>query len=266
MDWSRAIERIEGRGYSFDLSLIPWDTDIFGFNVAQVDRISLSDAGEEATAILTLASWLAKNEVQLASSRLPSLCLKESMFLERIGFRFIELVYSPMLSPIPEACATETEIQLTQATDADIQDIEAVAGKAFTTGRFLLDHRLDADSSHKRYRRWVRNAFSDSHQQVYVARIDTAIIGFFIFEDRADGSTYWHLTAMSPKWQGMGLGKRVWAAMTALHRSRGRTGIETTISAHNAPVLNIYARLGFRFGPPSMTFHWLSQDQDGRHC
>ena len=33
-------------------------------------------------------------------------------------------------------------------------------------------------------------------------------------------------------------------------------GFETTISAHNAPVVNLYARLGFRFTRPQATFHW----------
>lgn len=40
-------------------------------------------------------------------------------------------------------------------------------------------------------------------------------------------------------------------------------GIETTISLHNTTVLNLYARLGFAFAPPQMTFHWLRGERLG---
>jgi RimJ/RimL family protein N-acetyltransferase len=39
------------------------------------------------------------------------------------------------------------------------------------------------------------------------------------------------------------------------HRDRGMTAVETTISAHNLPVMNLYARLGFRFSQAEMTLH-----------
>jgi hypothetical protein len=34
--------------------------------------------------------------------------------------------------------------------------------------------------------------------------------------------------------------------------------VTTTISSRNTRVLNLYAKLGFRFMPPEITFHWLS--------
>jgi RimJ/RimL family protein N-acetyltransferase len=43
--------------------------------------------------------------------------------------------------------------------------------------------------------------------------------------------------------------------MMLLQRDNGMRAIETTISAHNTPVMNLYARLGFRFEDAQMTFH-----------
>ena len=81
--------------------------------------------------------------------------------------------------------------------------------------------------------------------------------GFFIVEERPDGSVYWHLTAIAPASQGKGIGKRLWSAMVRRCVDSGASRIETTISAHNTPVMNIYAGLGFRFGSPRLTLHWV---------
>jgi RimJ/RimL family protein N-acetyltransferase len=105
----------------------------------------------------------------------------------------------------------------------------------------------------------VQNSFADPRHEVLKATIAGDLVGFFIVEDRPDAGAYWHLTAIAPTWQGKGIGRRLWAAMVARHHAAGQQRIETTISAHNAPVLNIYTRLGFKFDAPRMTFHWVRQ-------
>ncbi len=256
MDFCRSVDRIDGPGYLFELSIIPWDTEIFGYRVAQIDRIELVSNVSEIQGVDALTRWLTEHEVKLASCRLPSRSLRESMLLEQAGFRFVEMVYSPSLSPLPETEEQAGEIVFSPVVEDEVSEVESIAGTAFMTGRFILDHRLEAEASHRRYRKWVRNALLDSRQKIFTAKIGASMIGFFIFEEKSDGSVYWHLTAMSPDWQGKGLGMKVWAGMVALHRENGAAKIETTISAHNTAVMNIYAGLGFRFSSPSMTFHW----------
>jgi hypothetical protein len=43
--------------------------------------------------------------------------------------------------------------------------------------------------------------------------------------------------------------------MIALNRQQGARIIETTISARNTAIVNLYVALRFRFLPPLMTFH-----------
>jgi RimJ/RimL family protein N-acetyltransferase len=37
----------------------------------------------------------------------------------------------------------------------------------------------------------------------------------------------------------------------------GAKRVRTSVVARNNRVLNLYARLGFRFSQPKMTFHWV---------
>lgn len=259
MDLRKPVELLDGPGYSIEIFRVPWDSEIFGYPVAQIDRIEITEQSQTALAGGQVRDWLRERGVRLASCRLPSLRLRESMALEDVGFRFVEMVYSPALVLERSWSLSDERIIIDDASPSDLPAIESIARTAFSTSRFLIDWRLEGAASHRRYQVWVRNSFVDPAQRVLKVTIDAATVGFFILEDRPDGAVYWHLTAIAPEWQGRGLGRQVWTAMIARHVAAGKSRIETTISAHNTPVMNIYARLGFRFGPPQTTFHWARE-------
>jgi GNAT superfamily N-acetyltransferase len=249
--------RIEKDGAAIEYSLVPWDAEIFGFPVAQVGSIELDEGADGAPALQAFDAWCGKQHVRLVSCRLDHLQLRESMALEGIGFRFVELVYAPRFDAFHSIEVPAHAIEVSQATSDDLGRIQDIAESAFTTGRFLLDWRLPPELSRRRYATWVRNSFDSTDQQILKAEVDGDLVGFFIVEERPDRSVYWHLTAIAPRWQGKGIGLSVWRTMLMRHRTEGATFVETTISGHNAPVMNLYARLGFRFSSAQMTFHWL---------
>ena len=257
MKCEKSIERVCARGVAIEVFVVPWDTEIFGFPVAQIESISVEPGSDPIPALKAIGAWLRKNDIRLASCRLRSDRLHESMLLEAGGFRFVEMVYSPTLTTLPAMIGSDPDLVIEEARPEDLSAIEAVAGSAFSTGRFLLDWRLDEAASHHRYRVWVQNSFADPRHQLLKATLKDSLVGFFILEERPESAVYWHLTAISPAWQGRGLGSRVWRKMVARHHAGGVQRIDTTISAHNTPVMNIYASLGFRFALPQSTFHWV---------
>lgn len=253
------IETITGSDAEVDVSMVPLDSAILGFPVARIERVAIGERPVAGWKLPELQSWLDRHDVKVASSRLASDRLRESMLLEDNGFRFIEMVFAPTLCLV-HAEFTSVPLAGIEVMDAEIDDIpaiEAIARTGFSTGRLLLDWRLDAALNGIRYAAWVRNSFGSRLHTVLKATLQDEIVGFFIVERQAGGGVYWHLTALSPAWQGKGIGSRLWATMVERHRVEGVKSIATTISAHNVPVMNIYARLGFRFTSPQMTFHWV---------
>ena len=257
MSFSGELKLVEP-GLSMAASIVPWDSEIFGFPVAQIDHIDVADRGAASTAYTHFERWRDHFAVRMATCRLDHFALRESMFLEDHAFRFVELVYRPSLSLRP-AQFPDSELLIEPAMPADLPEIESIAGCAFSTGRYLLDWRLDPAHSHLRYRHWVRSSAASAHHEVLKGRLNGEIIGFFVIEKRADKSVYWHLTAMAKRWQGQGLGKKLWQAFAMRAQREGAPRIETTISAHNLPVMNLYAGLGFRFDAAQMTLHWLHE-------
>lgn len=241
--------------------VVPWDSTAFGFPVAEVSRFELPEGQSGVAALQGLDAWCADRGVRFVSCRLDHARLRESMALEERGFRFVETVYMPRFEfgPTAELAEPGQPIEIERAGEEHLPAVERLAREAFTTGRFLLDWRLDRDVSGRRYAAWVRSAFGGSQQVVLLARAAGALVGFFIVERRPDSSVYWHLTAIAPASQGRGLGRAVWETMLRRHRDEGATLVETTISGHNLATLNLYARLGFSFGDARMTFHWLRE-------
>jgi ribosomal protein S18 acetylase RimI-like enzyme len=237
--------------------MVPWDTDVFGFPVAQFQLIRLVDAEQAMAEFKVVADWLDERKVRLASCRLPHDRLRESMFLEEQHFRFVEMVLHPRLDRLAQRELPEDTLVIAKAEESDLAAIEAIAERAFGYERYHMDHRLDPLLADKRYSRWVRNSFSHPRQQLLKIHDGAHLIAFFIVEINDEGHAYWHLTAVAREWQGRGYGRRVWQAMLRRHRNEGVEYVSTTISARNIPVLNLYARLGFGFLPPEMTFHWV---------
>ena len=244
----------------------PWDTAVFGFPVLQINRLEVHDrcAVGDMVYFETTRDQLGAG---LVSCRLPHDQLRESMLLEDHGFRFIEMVYRPELDNLQTRELPASSLDVEPAQPADIAAIQRIARHAFRNERFHMDPRLDATLGDERYCRWVGNSLGHHSQRLYTVREGPRLIAFFVNEMLAD-CCYWHLNAVEPAIHGLGYGRRAWLAMLYQAKLSGADCVRTCIATRNHRALNLYARLGFRFSPPLMTFHWVRQAQpsESPHC
>ncbi len=229
-------------GLSLETGLAPWDAVACGFPVGQILSVQSHPDGSDPGDWQTLETWIQTEQLGLVSCRLPHHQLPESLLLESAGFRAIEWV-------------TQPDIKLVPSVPAHLPILADIAGSAFATDRFSMDPRLPRAAAGIRYRRWVESTPNHPVQRMLSIMIEGAVAGFFITETGPDASIHWHLTALAPELHGRGWGKRTWLSVLAQHQEEGLRSVRTTISLRNTPVVNLYARLGFRFSPPSMTLH-----------
>lgn len=241
-------------------ALVPWDTESFGVPVAQVQHIEVHDRPAADVEMQRLLAWFDLQGVDLAACRLDHSRLLESAALERIGFRFIEMVYGMEINPQSLQHGTDASLGVhwRRACKADLAELQQLAADAFATGRWNMDWSVGQALGGHRYADWVARSLADAKHEVLCAVVDGQTTGLFIIEPAGDGSVYWHLTAVGPKWQGKGIGKAMWCSMLHRHARDGVTSVHTTISARNVPVVNFYARLGWRFVNCQMSYHWAS--------
>lgn len=237
-----------------------WDSVLFGSPVLQIGQLKVRGPSA-ANDFSTFESCRDQEHCALVSCRLPHDHLKESMLLESHGFRFIEMVYHPEISDLQALnLTTSPELMVSRARSIDLPIVQDIAGHAFHNERFHVDPRLDHTIGNKRYQNWATSSFDHPSQQLYCVRDSQRVLAFFVTEQLADGTCYWHLNAVAPEAQGKGFGMLAWRAMMLHARSAGAQRIRTCIAARNHRVLNLYARLGFSFSQPEMTFHWVREN------
>lgn len=237
----------------------PWDEIACSFPVFQI--VTMQVLGPDA--FYDIEQFECERDmhgVGLVSCRLPHDSLKESMLLEDRGFRFIEMVFTPELDLAGFKAGKEADLlTVCRATAADMARLLDVARQAFQNERFKMDPRLDPAISDQRFCNWVSSSLHHPTQELYTVKDGARIVAFFVTENLSDGTCYWHLNAVAPDAQGQGFGRRVWLSMLDQALRAGAKRVRSSIAARNHRVLNLYARLGFSFSPPSMTFHWVRQ-------
>lgn len=238
-------------------SIVPWDTRIMGTVVGQIDALRVGTETETGALLADVHGWADATAAGFMACRLDHRALRESMALESIGFRTVETILRPVIRLESPVDVPWSPLEVARAGRSDLPALEAIARRAFTTGRFAMDWRLPARINADRYAAWVHSSVANEAHRVHVARQDGVVVGVFVTERRPDDTVYWHLTAIDPDHQGRGLGKRLWLSMLRLHREEGARSIETRISGHNTAVLNLYAGLGSRFLDAETTLHWV---------
>lgn len=249
-------------GLHIRAGVVPWDTAAFGVRVASIDAIDITPGETVDGSFEQFELWRDQENIDIVSCRLHHEKLNESMFLESRGFRFIEMVLHPYFDDIQERARPDHAFTVVPAAERDLDDLQHIAGSAFGHERFHVDPRLDATFGDRRYASWVGNSFKGSRQELLKVTDGHEVIGFFVVEYRGADSVYWHLNAISSNLQGKGLGRRAWLSMIDHHRDQGRSRIDTTISARNVRVINLYASLGSKFLPPHTTFHGVRHSSE----
>jgi GNAT superfamily N-acetyltransferase len=255
------FEEIEPGNDSFGCAaIIPWDSDIFGFRVAQY-RIGSDAVDESQVADLSerLFSWLHRNDALLCSCTLPAANAFWKQRLPGLGFDWVDLTLRGNLDDLQNAALRPTRITLRLAEPGDAAAIEAIAEQGFHHGRYHADPWFPNELADRRYRRWVANALagSDPRDQLYVMGEPGNVKGFY-HVTLEDGTSDLRLAAVVPTLQGKGIGSDLYAAILHLLKHLGVRRIVSSISATNAPVINIHSMLGCRLSKPETVYHWHS--------
>lgn len=246
-----------------DVVTMPWDEQVLGFPVLDLSNFRLKEGAQVWQAATDLRSWLSRIDAGMVSCRLPDATLKEGWALEAAGFRFIEMMISPVCTRLAQVALGNPKLKIRLADASDLDPLIAIASTAFGSERFHQDPRIDNKAADQRYSNWVEDSLEHATQKLYCVTCDEVIVALFVTENREPNSVYWHLTALDPARAGVGLGEQVWRAMLDYHASMGAIEVKTKIAVRNTVVMNLYAKLGFRFEHPEMTFHWM---RSGEMC
>jgi len=250
---------------------IPWETRNLGVQSFAVCEEFLENPEED---VLRRALQEKDNQLRgiFVQARLGKKHLPSARCLERSGFYFVEstlvpsclLVKNQRLSDfacdsrpfVPQRFLLE-ELRLSLLDKVDptgCRRVREIAAESFSDDRFHRDPQCGKEVADRRFVFWVDDLLADDAVVFNVLLYREEAIGFMA--RRGENLV---LAGFSAKHVKSGLGDYLWLAVLEDMLQRGFVRVRTLISSSNTAVLNLYARMGFKFEESAATFHYWSR-------
>jgi|GEM_PF-1624385 len=249
----------------------PWETRNFGLESFCVGDGFLNDPNESKL----------KEEIETFEdgsggifiyARIPKKNYYVNQILERIGFYFIEQTLEPYTSfetnevfktflrdknafiPKRYKSASLSLLLLDKNDQRLCREIKNIAAESFSDDRCHLDPNCSKEIADRRFVYWVSDLLANPKAHFYLLLHGGHVAGFMGLE-----GTNLILAALSNNYLKSGLGAYLWLSVMEDMYSQSIDHAHTLISANNTAVLNMYARLGFKFRNPAVTFHYWTE-------
>lgn len=209
----------------------PWDCAALGR-----DAFELSHAGPDAMVLVTAPGHYTVKVDPLASTAI----------LHRNGFYYCDTLIEPHCRPDDVRISRHSSAGFVRRTP--LEPLLAMCSGAFRYGRFHRDFNVERQVADSRYQNWLRTLHAAG--KVYGLTWENEIAGFIAHEG---GKLVLH--ALDERHRGRGFARPLWSAVCEDLARNGAAELTSSISAANAPALNLYAALGFRFRNPIDVYH-----------
>ena len=243
---------------SGQIALLPWDTETFGFGVADYEFDDTKLNTQQLTQLgQCFEAWAKAHLVELIGTTVSAMNSSALYFLQSLGFRYIDTILMLRYEDVQNATwQPAKKVMLTEANQNDLPAVIQICGKAFENGRYHADPRFPRHLANQRYQDWARRSFdSENPQTILAARINDAVCAFSIVRiDGKEGCI--ELNAVSPQWQGKKVGLSLIASTMRYFQHKGVSLVLSKISAANMAAMNLHAFFGARFYDPRILLHW----------
>lgn len=248
------------------LSLLPWDTKHFGFNMAKIDYL-IGDTNQPAIGekLLSYLVQVCKNaKIEHLSCRIDADNISGIHALEKKGFRFMDALVTYVFNRHKHKILDIKELcNIKMFKEKDLQVLVNIARAAFSKDRFHLDRRILYAKANNLFGEWIKNCTRGKYaDRVIVAERDSQVVGFLTFKLNKELQKFTGykiaghgLSAVSPEAKGIYPGL-VKAAIQYIALNYDFLEFDTQLN--NYEVIKVWQKFGFDFIRVKYTFHnWL---------
>ncbi|NCB43004.1 MAG: GNAT family N-acetyltransferase [Clostridia bacterium] len=235
---------------------LDWDSEYFGVKSARMDLLSQVCEPELREQLCAL------DEMDFICISNHDCNIENNHLIARLTNAYtvdINIQFEKKISP-----TINEEINPTNGTIAGDfypfnSDIYDIAQNDFRYSRFMTDKRLSALGGQNIYTEWVKNSFSKDGKFFLVESIDKSACGFALFSIENDILII-ELIGVSNKYQGLGVGKKLWHNIEQEAALRGCTAIHVGTQLINRTACNFYIRCGCHMASNTQIYHlWLGE-------
>lgn len=244
--------RVETDAGELVLERVPFDTEVFGFDVGRIASCRAPSPSAVAFEALHRAGIERARAAGFKhlSRRVLGDDHAEIRGLEAAGHRLVDVgvIFDHDLRGVTPGVPHGDGVKV--ATEADIERVVAECAAAFRTSRYYHDPVFTEGGGDEVHRRWIWNSFRGRADAVLVLADVTAFVTCAV---DAAGTGNIALFGVAPSGQGKGAGQRLLRGALGWFAERAKR-VEVKTQAINYAASRMYERGGFRLFRSELTF------------
>jgi GNAT superfamily N-acetyltransferase len=217
-----------------------WDSEHFGFPIAQVTGRNLTTASAEA-----IGDWCRDQGVRCLYFLAEPDDAETSDVARAHGFAPVDvrLTLRHDLDAIPEPAPP---VAIREARTEDVPALRRLAARSHHASRFYRDPGFPRERCDALYATWIEEGIRDARRWVHVPEIDGDAAGYQLITPAAPGGiARMDLLAIDEAHHGKGLGRTFLCSELRRARSGGASAVETAIQESNRRALRAHLAVGF---------------------
>lgn len=228
-----------------NVTILPWDTDFFGFPIARLTDATLNPNSWES-AQTDCQSQGVKCLYLLADSN----DLETVLTAEKNSFHFADtrLTYDCdiITTPWPDG--------IRPATAEDIEQLVPLARESHKDSRFFFDPGFTIERCQDFYEAWLRNSFGGFADCTLVAEFEGRAVAYLTLHKRNDHGQI-GIIAVSEEARGQGVGRRLMQAAHAQYSQWNLSHAKVVTQLRNLAAQRLYQAHGYRISDASHWYH-----------
>lgn len=229
-----------------EVRLTPWDERALGMRTAELIRLDAEDPGACRYLLAQAEQWCSKHGVRYLFGRFDAGSVPAKAAVLDAGHAIIECSFALTRNGFEGLPSIPSRMRpcLRQAIDSDLPELERIAQEDFHHGRFLEDPAIDRALAAKRSANWIGDLARQGLART--AESSGRVIGFHAERyDPERKQAELILTGTAARYAVLAM--PLWIVALESLRDRGAASCSTLVSAANTGIVNLYAKLGFRY-------------------
>jgi ribosomal protein S18 acetylase RimI-like enzyme len=237
------------------VSRLPWDSEFFGFNVAFLSCMNLTE-----TIYGHVDRFIHAHDIRLVEYLCNCHNPDTVRVAEAKGFSFtdIRLSFARRLThrlgqDLPAG------LRFGRAGEEHVPALQGIAGDLYVDSRYWFDSGFDRDKVKEFYRGWVEKGVRGQYDHECFALFAGEAPGAFCtLRYNTERTASIGLFGLAPEWRGKGLGKRLLAHVFNHLLERGVEEVGVVTQGRNYAAQNLYQSMGFRTKRTQLWYHkWI---------
>jgi len=224
-------------------TLLPWDSEFFGFPVACVTANVLTEQSAAA-----LVDWCARRNVKCLYLRARSDCAETGRVAASTGFRFVDTRMDFELEAKSISQHHSAGVSYRPACEPDLPALRQMARNAHRDTRFFFDGRFDPSRTEDLYAKWIDVEYARKDGRVWVAEAGAGQPAGYA-SCHIDSENHYGrvgLLGVDASHRGRGIGRGLLNTAIEWSLKNGFTTVRVATQARNVPAQRLYQAIGFR--------------------